>query len=229
MSQLIWSAESLFPFLMWVSSSRKKCFFRPSSPLSCHFDIGWFGISWGDTEARTYCFKIVYLVSVLLYSLCHSLPISSYSYLLSMCFDFLWDWMLLCNHIRYNYTSLRDVSRFCELLVKTLVLWRCVIFKWTFGGCLVITFVTVILYSEMLWRCVTFEWRFLCCSVITQIAIVFDSLVFWVDVNFQWTFLCCYVITLITIIPDSLLVWFLGRSITDRHHNSCTGPKCLSE
>ena len=148
MARLIWLAESLFSFCLWVSSSWKRCFFRPSWPLSCHFDIGWFGISWRDREARTYCLKnyfslwpCFYVVWVIL--------CQYQSYLASMCFDFFWDWM----HLLQLYFTPRC---FCEFLVKFLVLRRCVIFEWTFGSCLVITFVTVILYSEMLWHCVSF-------------------------------------------------------------------------
>ena len=44
MSQLIWSAESLFPFLMWVSSSRKKSAFsgprRPLAAILILVDLG---------------------------------------------------------------------------------------------------------------------------------------------------------------------------------------------
>ena len=118
---------------------------------------------------------------------------------------------------------------FVTILLLSNMFWVCVNFQWTFLRRFETTLITIILDSIVLWLHVIFEWSFLCCFVITLMAYIFDSLVFWVYVNFQWTFLCCYVITLITIIPDSLLVWFLGRSITNRHHNSCTGPKCLSE
>ena len=92
MAHLIWLDESPFLFAFGSLHREKKCFYRSSSPHNCHFDIGWFGISCGDREARTYCLTNYFSLWPCFYCV---ILWQYQSYLASMCFDSLWDWMHL--------------------------------------------------------------------------------------------------------------------------------------